>query len=550
MSVDDEDSAKLRWVTDFETGEKSKFRWIHDKRDKSEKIISRKHMFDYDESHSHAKLYYDAMTILIFVCQTMASIERTFAWLQWTTTNKRKRTKRWRRRRHTLSHNSRPWRRHSFVSFCFRKFFFSSCLSFVALFIRIRVDQFALISLRLIRTDTDTEATTRQAQIEHFRTTFSLNSQSIEVFCFSSLCRTIVDGVSAISFSSAGSEDEWKRVSCVNNNKEKKKKTKFLFVFVYFWHIFFRSLLLPFAQSQSRLCWRWSFYRCAVWHSWHRPLIITALDHMVVQRRLMIASFIVINTDNQLSLNDFQTVQRSDITVMERLFDPQTADRLHGHRMWVRDLRQVICHGQQQFQPNCHGCQIKLVSIEIEFDVIIGEGHNIVSSPNLGSRSQASAGDLKCTNNELDDTFCSRVQNYPLNTILQLIQRHPEAKFFRTDDVIPEVSNRGGFDDGSEQLCQYQEKVIYPQSGMADDDSLQIIVNTDDVRQGVHVQMCANTSDSCSPKISVPNNYRTFCQQNYIYRELLSASTDGTHLEKRRFKVPSCCSCLLQRIHW
>lgn len=190
-----------------------------------------------------------------------------------------------------------------------------------------------------------------------------------------------------------------------------------------------------------------------------------------------------------------------------------------------------------------------MVSIEIEFDVIIGEGHNIVSSPNSGSRSQASAGDLKCTNNELDDTFCSRVQNYPLNTILQLIQRHPEAKFFRTDDVIPEVSNRGGFDDGSEQLCQYQEKVIYPQSGMADDDSLQIIVNTDDVRQGVHVQMCANTSDSCSPKISVPNNYRTFCQQNYIYRELLSASTDGTHLEKRRFKVPSCCSCLLQRIH-
>lgn len=127
------------------------------------------------------------------------------------------------------------------------------------------------------------------------------------------------------------------------------------------------------------------------------------------------------------------------------------------------------------------------------------------------------------------------------------MRSNADTILFKSDKLDNELDQRFGGFPNDEALCEFSDEVIYPQSGVTHDDIPFFIVNTQQ-QQGVRVEKCRDPDLPCSSKISLPLGYKSVCRQNYVYRELISPSNDLTALEKRNFKFPSCCSCMLQRV--
>lgn len=149
---------------------------------------------------------------------------------------------------------------------------------------------------------------------------------------------------------------------------------------------------------------------------------------------------------------------------------------------------------------------------------------------------------------ESNQPYCTADATYPLDHIEKLLRKHLHkfADVFGSDATVNEVATRiDGFDEV--QLCDYQEKVIYPTSGKRPDGTQLYIFNTPEHKQGVRVSICQNTGQSCRMSEGFPNNYRTECKQHMVYRELLSLSPDGVPV-KQKFEFPACCSCAVYRV--
>lgn len=153
----------------------------------------------------------------------------------------------------------------------------------------------------------------------------------------------------------------------------------------------------------------------------------------------------------------------------------------------------------------------------------------------------------KCLASDGTSIYCTKVQNYPRTLIENLLRTNSDTILFKSDKLDNELDMRFGGLPNDEPLCEFSDEVIYPESGITHDDVPFFIVNTQQ-QQGVRVERCLNPDQSCTSKISFPLRYKSVCRQNYVYRELISPSNDLTALEKRKFKFPSCCSCMLQRV--
>lgn len=113
------------------------------------------------------------------------------------------------------------------------------------------------------------------------------------------------------------------------------------------------------------------------------------------------------------------------------------------------------------------------------------------------------------------------------------------------------VDTRSGDSDLDEfenviEMCGSYEKVYYPTSGKNDNGTGLYIFNTNVHKQGVRVSLCTNSGDKCEDLVSVPNGYRSKCQQQHIHFELISLSPEG-EMVKNRFRFPSGCSCVAVR---
>lgn len=122
------------------------------------------------------------------------------------------------------------------------------------------------------------------------------------------------------------------------------------------------------------------------------------------------------------------------------------------------------------------------------------------------------------------------------------------ADIFGSDIVTSDIVDRANdmFGDHEEHLCDSYEKVIYPTTGKTQDGSELFIFNTNDYKQGVRVSMCRNTGQPCNWATNFPNEYKTECKQQMVYRQLLSLSADGQPI-KNHFEFPACCSCVLHK---
>lgn len=175
---------------------------------------------------------------------------------------------------------------------------------------------------------------------------------------------------------------------------------------------------------------------------------------------------------------------------------------------------------------------------------------------------------------ENHQTFCTKNDDYPLEYIQKLLYKLPPEyeRFFYPQEVSrsskppeegPEVEkNAGGgvvgipyhedqYDEAESddpiEMCDTYKKVIYPTSGTTQAGDGLFIFNTDDHKQGVHIEMCQNAGKSCDDFVILRNNYRSECKQQKIYRELLSLSPEGKPTTER-FEFPASCTCVLRRV--
>lgn len=116
-----------------------------------------------------------------------------------------------------------------------------------------------------------------------------------------------------------------------------------------------------------------------------------------------------------------------------------------------------------------------------------------------------------------------------------------------TSDFIPEdVITR--MDDSSDeiQLCESRTELECPESGKNKKGEDRFIFQGRDKKQCFRISKCMKPDEACNSIVSVPNNHRTSCKQEYVYHEFLTATHDGTVI-KDKFKFPVCCLCSVYR---
>lgn len=150
---------------------------------------------------------------------------------------------------------------------------------------------------------------------------------------------------------------------------------------------------------------------------------------------------------------------------------------------------------------------------------------------------------------ENHQTFCTKNDDYPLEYIQKLLYKLPPEyeRFFYPQDVsrsskppteeVTRYNDIQYIDEAAEgdpiEMCDTYGKVIYPTSGTTQSGDGLFIFNTDDHKQGVHIEMCQNAGKPCDEFVILRNNYRSECKQQKIYRELLSLSPDGKPITER-----------------
>lgn len=148
-----------------------------------------------------------------------------------------------------------------------------------------------------------------------------------------------------------------------------------------------------------------------------------------------------------------------------------------------------------------------------------------------------------------DRSYCQNVTNYPQSHIEKLISENLDkfVDVFGSDVVEGDVITRDDESNDEVKLCDSYEEVIYPQSAQREDGSSWFVVNTDKHKQGIRIVRCLNAMKPCKMLDNFPNNYRSECKQNYVFREMIALTPEGA-AEKEKFKFPACCSCVLHKI--
>ncbi|XP_063217512.1 protein spaetzle isoform X3 [Bacillus rossius redtenbacheri] len=143
-------------------------------------------------------------------------------------------------------------------------------------------------------------------------------------------------------------------------------------------------------------------------------------------------------------------------------------------------------------------------------------------------------------------TYCENVNGYPNDQIVQLISKETSMykSLFGTDVWMPEIANRISPD---EELCKYNEQIVFPKVGKNKDEKWTWIANTPEFKQGVRVEECQNTNSECQLVSNWPIGYKTECKQKYILRRMLSVTGDGSP-SADDFLFPSCCVCSVKKV--
>ncbi|CAG9136893.1 unnamed protein product [Plutella xylostella] len=145
---------------------------------------------------------------------------------------------------------------------------------------------------------------------------------------------------------------------------------------------------------------------------------------------------------------------------------------------------------------------------------------------------------------------CEDVPDYPDELVEKLLKNLGEGRSrFRIDELEPPaIAQRIGSENEEIELCDFDEKVIFPRAASDRDGKWYYIVNQRNYTlQGVRVEVCRNHEGECSKIASFPITYKAMCKQKKALRHLTALDTNGKLIELP-FSFPSCCSCVVTEV--
>jgi len=142
-------------------------------------------------------------------------------------------------------------------------------------------------------------------------------------------------------------------------------------------------------------------------------------------------------------------------------------------------------------------------------------------------------------------TFCENVTDYPRQLVNAAIARNASLRFLESVDPMPDIEQR--IDATDESICRFREQVVYPQTAQNKEKQWLFIVNQDDLKQGIRIEVCLNDGQECNMIEGFAEGYKTICKQKFIYRELAAVGNDG-NIVKDQFRFPSSCCCHIKFI--
>lgn len=148
-------------------------------------------------------------------------------------------------------------------------------------------------------------------------------------------------------------------------------------------------------------------------------------------------------------------------------------------------------------------------------------------------------------------TFCEDIPNYPQEDVNRIISELDGRFSFLLDKMevpdTPDINQRLGPAEENLNLCESQEKVVYPLAAKGADDNWYTLINRkDNPLQGFKIELCQPDKPNCSNIVFFQNQYEGRCVQKYVYRNAVVIENVGDTTRKLEIpvKMPSCCSCV------
>ncbi|CAB3239174.1 unnamed protein product [Arctia plantaginis] len=151
-----------------------------------------------------------------------------------------------------------------------------------------------------------------------------------------------------------------------------------------------------------------------------------------------------------------------------------------------------------------------------------------------------------------NSSFCEDVPNYPQEEVDQLISELGNSLQFHLDKLYvpdtPDINQRLGPVDENVELCQFDEKVIYPRTALGSDGKwLSLLNRRDNPVQGYRVEVCNFSAGTGCANIAVfQQGYEASCRQKYVFRKATAfdKTSDGLKTYETEIKLPSCLELL------
>lgn len=157
--------------------------------------------------------------------------------------------------------------------------------------------------------------------------------------------------------------------------------------------------------------------------------------------------------------------------------------------------------------------------------------------------------DLPCTNTSMP--FCEELTNqaYPTKYVETILAR-TDAQTYKNyfNKTVPNDESldiRSGFSDDSPiELCRSFKRLIYPQLAMNVQNDWRFVIQSNQSRQPIRVEICQKKNSKCLFSETFPNGYVSRCVQKNTKVPLLSLGENG-ELVSFDYEFPSFCQCEL-----
>lgn len=148
-------------------------------------------------------------------------------------------------------------------------------------------------------------------------------------------------------------------------------------------------------------------------------------------------------------------------------------------------------------------------------------------------------------------SFCEDVPNYPQEEVDQLISELGNSLQFQLDKLYssdtPDINQRLGPVDENVELCQFEERVIYPKTAVGSDGRWKSLLNrNDNPVQGYRVEICNFSAGKGCANIAIfQQGYEASCRQKFVFRKATAfeKTSEGLSTYETEIKLPSCCTC-------